>query len=111
MSTFDEFQKTEYEHVAEAHFKANEAISIFFRHYLLVMSLPLPVLGVLFGLIGRNENFEKVALSLLGVASPFFCCCRHRRLLHGRLHYQSENGRRSIRQGRQLNQKVFLRLL
>ena len=72
MSTFAEFQKTEYEHVAEAHFKANEAISVFFRHYLLVMSLPLPVLGVLFGLIGRNENFEKAALSLLGVASPFF---------------------------------------
>ena len=72
MSTFTEFQKTEYEHVAEAHFKANEAISLFFRHYLLVMSLPLPVLGVLFGLIDRNENFEKVEISLLGVAAPFF---------------------------------------
>ncbi len=72
MSTFADFQKTEYEHVAEAHFKANEAISLFFRHYLLVMSLPLPVLGVLFGLIGRNDNFEKVAISLLGVAAPFF---------------------------------------
>ena len=53
-------------------FKANEAISLFFRYYLLVMSLPLPLRGVLFGLIGRNENFEKVAISLLGVASPFF---------------------------------------
>jgi hypothetical protein len=46
-------------------FKANEAISLFFRYYLLVMSLPLPLRGVLFGLIGRNENFEKVAISLL----------------------------------------------
>jgi uncharacterized HAD superfamily protein len=72
MSTFDDFQKTEYEHVAEAHFKANEAISLFFRHYLLVMSLPLPMLGVLFSLLGRNDNFERVAISLLGVASPFF---------------------------------------
>jgi hypothetical protein len=63
MSTFADFQKTEYEHVAEAHFKASEAISLFLRHYFLVMSLPLPVLGVLFGLIGPNDNFEKVAMA------------------------------------------------
>lgn len=30
-STFSEFQKSEYEHIAEAHFKAIEAISVFFR--------------------------------------------------------------------------------
>lgn len=69
---FNEFQKVEYEHIAEAHFKSVEAISHFFRYYLLVMSLPLPILGVLIGVTGRGSDFERTAVTLLGFASPFF---------------------------------------
>ena len=72
MSSFSEFQKSEYEHIAEAHFKAIEAISFFFRYYLLVMSLPIPILAVLFGFSGRGKDFETAAVSLIGLASPFF---------------------------------------
>src|ERR1700746_3517372 len=71
-SIFADFQKSEYDHIAEAHFKAIESISVFFRYYLVVMSLPLPMLAVLFGFVGKSETLEKTAISLLGVASPFF---------------------------------------
>jgi hypothetical protein len=71
-SHFFEFQKLEYEKIADAHFKALEAISFFFRYYLLVMSVPLSILAVLFGIAGRGSDFEKAAVSLLGLASIFF---------------------------------------
>jgi len=72
ISTFSEFQKSEYEHIAEAHFKAIEAISVFFRYYLLVMALPMPLLAVLYRFSGTGADFEKSAVSLLTLASPFF---------------------------------------
>lgn len=40
---FDEYQKTEYGYVAEAHFKTIESISTFFRHYLIIAAIPLSV--------------------------------------------------------------------
>lgn len=40
MNHFQDYQKLEYERVAEAHFKTIDAISSFFRYYLIVMSLP-----------------------------------------------------------------------
>lgn len=70
-SEFAEFQKSEYEHIAEAHFKSIEAISYFFRYYLLVMSLPITVLAALFGIASRDTNFDRTAVSLIGLASPF----------------------------------------
>lgn len=70
-SPFFEFQKLEYEKIADAHFKALEGISFFFRYYLLVMSVPLSILAVLFGVAGRGADFEKAAVSLLGLASIF----------------------------------------
>jgi len=70
-SAFAEFQKTEYAHIAEAHFKAIEAISFFFRYYLLVMSLPVSIAAVLFGLAARGLDFDKATtIALLGFASP-----------------------------------------
>lgn len=38
---FDAFQLEEYKNISQAHFKTIETISIFFRHYLLVMSIPI----------------------------------------------------------------------
>ena len=42
-SSLDDFLKSEYEHVANAHFRAIQTITSFFRHYLLIMSLPASV--------------------------------------------------------------------
>lgn len=42
---FHEFQLEEYKNISQAHFKTIETISIFFRHYLLIMSIPIIVAG------------------------------------------------------------------
>jgi hypothetical protein len=42
---FNNFQLEEYKNISQAHFKTIETISIFFRHYLLVMSFPIIVAG------------------------------------------------------------------
>lgn len=71
MSNFSEFQRSEYEHIAEAHFKAIEAISTFFRYYLVVMSIPLPVLAVMLRFGGSGADFSPPVGTLLGMAWPF----------------------------------------
>jgi len=45
MDKFDKFQLEEYKNISQAHFKTIETISIFFRHYLLIMSIPIIVAG------------------------------------------------------------------
>lgn len=42
---FNDFQLEEYKNISQAHFKTIETISIFFRHYLLIMSIPIIVAG------------------------------------------------------------------
>src|SRR5579864_2583154 len=71
-SAFSEFQKVEYEQIAAAHFKAIEAISFFFRYYLLVMSLPASIFAVLVGFVGRGPDVDKVSVLLIGLAFPVF---------------------------------------
>ena len=46
-SSFEEYQKEEYGHIAEAHFKTIESISSFFRYYLLITAVPLSVVAAL----------------------------------------------------------------
>lgn len=70
--TFSEFQKVEYEQIAAAHFKAIEAISFFFRYYLLVMSLPASFFAILVGFVGRGPDIDKVSVSLIGLVFPVF---------------------------------------
>lgn len=43
---FSDYLKAEYNNIAEAHFRTNEAISSFFRYYLLIMSAPITVLAI-----------------------------------------------------------------
>ena len=42
---FDKFQLEEYKNISQAHFKTSETISIFFRYYLLIMSIPIIISG------------------------------------------------------------------
>ena len=62
---FTDFQIQEYDKIAEAHFKANDTISSFFRYYILLMSIPLTASVLIFA---RTEDL-KVALESL---KPFF---------------------------------------
>ena len=42
---FNKFQLEEYKNISQAQFKTIETISIFFRHYLLIMSIPIIIAG------------------------------------------------------------------
>lgn len=63
---FDEYQKLEYENVAEAHFKTIDAISSFFRYYLIIMSLPATAAALI---LSRDKTAEQQALLNLVVQS------------------------------------------
>lgn len=61
MDQFREYLKAEYGHIAEAHFRTIEAISSFFRYYLLIMSVPITILAVF---IGLSENWQGIASTI-----------------------------------------------
>lgn len=56
MKNFEEFQNLEYERVAEAHFKTSDAISSFFRYYLIIMSLPATATALFLSADGRHKQ-------------------------------------------------------
>lgn len=45
-SKFEKYLLSEYSNIAQAHFKSIETISTFFRHYLLIMAIPISVIGI-----------------------------------------------------------------
>lgn len=57
MDEFREYLGAEYRHIAEAHFRTIEAISSFFRYYLLIMSAPITVVALF---IGLSDNFQGI---------------------------------------------------
>ena len=67
MEAFEEYQKEEYGRIAEAHFKTADAISSFFRYYLVIMALPLSILGVLATAAIKGDS---KLLQLLADAKP-----------------------------------------
>jgi hypothetical protein len=56
LTTFDRYLLSEYDHIAEAHFRVNETITAFFRYYLLIMSIPISIIAA-FVAIGLDNNF------------------------------------------------------
>jgi uncharacterized HAD superfamily protein len=74
---FDKFQLEEYKNISQAHFKSIETISIFFRHYLLIMSIPIIVAGF-FTKYEEYENFfveYYQIFSLLLIVIALIGCC------------------------------------
>jgi hypothetical protein len=67
---FGEYLKEEYRQITEAHFKTIEAISSFFRYYLLVMSFPVTLIGLFTILSLRAEKSDELA-KLLSHSGPF----------------------------------------
>lgn len=61
---FGEYLRTEYKNIAEAHFRTIEAISSFFRYYLLIMSLPVTLLALAIGISSQSENIIEAILGL-----------------------------------------------
>jgi len=56
---FDKFQLEEYKNISQAHFKTIETISIFFRHYLLIMSIPIIVAGFFVQVNEPTKSFAR----------------------------------------------------
>lgn len=46
LSSFDRFMLAEHEHIARAHFNTVQTLSDFFKHYLVIVSLPAPLVAV-----------------------------------------------------------------
>lgn len=53
---FEEYLKSEYSNIAQAHFTTIDTISAFFRYYLLIMSIPISLIAILLTVIpGGSE--------------------------------------------------------
>jgi uncharacterized HAD superfamily protein len=74
---FDKFQLEEYKNISQAHFKTNETISIFFRYYLLIMSIPILVAGFFVqtgNIIIYFEEYYQIFAILLFIIGIIGCC-------------------------------------
>lgn len=74
LSTFEHFLLTEYNNIAHAHFNTKSAIATFFKHYLLIVSLPISV----FLVIGREPvNVKHIYVQFIINLLPiiFFIIC------------------------------------
>lgn len=61
---FRNYLLQEYAKVAEAHFKTIETISAFFKHYLIIMTLPLALIGFLIKSSNLENEMTKVIQSI-----------------------------------------------
>lgn len=61
---FNGFLHQEYSHIADAHFKTNESISAFFKHFLVIMSIPIAIIAYFFSAVKTEAFLTKTFLSL-----------------------------------------------
>jgi hypothetical protein len=62
----DDYLKVEYDHIAEAHFRTIDTITAFFRHYLLIMSIPISLMAA-FLTLGQQKAST---FSIIGWYTP-----------------------------------------
>lgn len=62
---FWEYLKEEYSRIAEAHFNTNTTISLFFRYYLIIVSAPLGIIGLMVSLKPQGGINIKSAMKLI----------------------------------------------
>lgn len=67
----EDFLITEYNNVAQAHFNTIMAISNFFKHYLLIVSLPISTLLLILNI--KNDYLES---ALIIIPSYIILCFR-----------------------------------
>ena len=60
---YEKFLASEYDNIAGAHFNTANSISSFFKHYLLILSLPLPLLAAILSL-SKTNPFSSVPFAL-----------------------------------------------
>ena len=66
---FDNYLLSEYEHIAEAHFRTIEAISSFFRYYLIIMGVPFTLYAVIIALSPQMAQIIYALVALTAIVS------------------------------------------
>ena len=66
VNIFDNYLKSEYDHIAEAHFRTIDTITAFFRYYLLIMSIPISLIAA-FSAVAQQKSFS---FEILGGYTP-----------------------------------------
>lgn len=70
-SGFKEYLLSEYNNIAQAHFKTIETISTFFRNYLVIVSIPISVIAVLAGVFGGPDLLKTLLIMRIPLALVF----------------------------------------
>ena len=68
-SDFRRYLLAEYDNIAEAHFRTIEAISSFFRYYLIIMALPITLYSAIVGLSPEMGKFVYALAALASIIS------------------------------------------
>lgn len=69
-NTFENFLLSEYQNIAQAHFKSIETISTFFRYYLLIMSIPISAIAIVFQISPNKVQIMNIISQYKFVVSP-----------------------------------------
>ena len=111
-----QFLKSEYDRVSEAHFKSIEAISTFFRYYLLIMAVPGAAVAALvqLGLVDRLMRPLTLCLLVVGLVGLGVCAYVSNLRLDTLLYARTINGIRKAYYAEwdiPLEEKIRLRVL
>lgn len=63
---FNSYLKSEYDHISEAHFRTIDTITAFFRHYILIMSIPISLIAAFVAITQSNNT----PLEIIGEYTP-----------------------------------------
>jgi hypothetical protein len=73
---FKEYLLEEYRQIANAHFTMVQTISVFFKHYLIIMAIPATVIAFFMSRNGGWIDIEKLSkFSNLAISLCFFSVC------------------------------------
>jgi hypothetical protein len=69
LTTYEKFLLTEYNNIAQAHFNTKSAIATFFKHYLLIVSVPVSISMIVFGKeqFNLSHYYAKVIIGLIPI--------------------------------------------
>ena len=66
-TSYERFLLTEYNNIAQAHFNTVNMISTFFKHYLLIVSVPIPIFALIYRDWGGGKGAQFLETFGLGI--------------------------------------------
>lgn len=71
---FEQFLLAEYNNIAQAHFNTRNSVASFFKNYLLIVSLPLPIIALIVGkpeIISSDTPIQNEVSNMFGTILPY----------------------------------------